>query len=97
MSDFREHLKKCLKDPEFAKEWEQTKANMERPLRECPFCGGKAVMRERFVHGTPNKKHYRLECVECHASFLNWNKNTSKAITAWNNRAEKKEEHREAD
>ena len=39
MSDFREHLKKCLKDPEFAKELEQTKANMERPLRECPFCG----------------------------------------------------------
>ena len=45
-------------------------------------------MRERFIHGSANTKHYRLECKDCHASFLNWNKNTSKAIATWNRRAQ---------
>lgn len=58
-------------------------------IEKCPFCGGEAIMRERFIHGSANTKHYRLECKDCHASFLNWNKNTSKAIAAWNSRTGK--------
>ena len=57
-------------------------------IKNCPFCNGTAIMRERFINGVANVKHYRLECVDCHASFLNWNKNTSKAIAAWNRRTD---------
>ena len=61
-------------------------------IMNCPFCNGRAIMRERFINGVANVKHYRLECVDCHASFLNWNKNTSKAIAAWNRRAQPENE-----
>ena len=61
-------------------------------IMNCPFCNGRAIMRERFINGVANVKHYRLECVDCHASFLNWNKNTSKAAAAWNRRAQPENE-----
>lgn len=63
----------------------------EQELLPCPFCGGRAILRERFVHGVANKKHYRFECVECHAVYKNWFKNINRAVAAWNRRVQPKE------
>jgi transcriptional regulator NrdR family protein len=42
-------------------------------LKKCPFCGGEAILRERYINGTANIKHYRRECRHCKATFANAN------------------------
>ncbi len=31
---------------------------MSNTLLPCPFCGGEALMRERYINGIANTKHY---------------------------------------
>ena len=57
-------------------------------LKPCPFCGGEAVIREWYIRGTANRKHYRVECKNCGARCTAWEYNRiNKAIAAWNRRA----------
>ena len=60
---------------------------MSKKLLPCPFCGGEALMRERYVAGVANTKHYRRECHHCKATFANWYRSMKKADEAWNRRA----------
>lgn len=57
-------------------------------LLPCPFCGGEALMRERYINGIANKKHYRRECRLCKATFAHWYRSMKKADEAWNRRAD---------
>jgi len=56
-------------------------------LLPCPFCGGESLLRERYVNGIANTKHYRRECCRCKATFANWYRSIKKANEAWNRRA----------
>jgi len=44
-------------------------------------------MRERYINGIANTKHYRRECHHCKATFANWFRSVKKADAAWNRRA----------
>ena len=55
-------------------------------LRSCPFCGGEALLRERYIQGIANRKHYRRECRHCKATFADWYRSIKKADEAWNRR-----------
>lgn len=57
-------------------------------LRSCPFCGGEALLRERYIPGVANRKHYRRECRHCKATFVDWYRSIKKADEAWNRRAQ---------
>ena len=57
-------------------------------LKKCPFCGGEAIMRERYINGIANTKHYQRECRRCKATFANWYRSMKKADEAWNRRAQ---------
>ena len=57
-------------------------------LKPCPFCGGEAMMRERYIEGIANRKHYRRECRHCKATFADWYRSIKKADEAWNRRAQ---------
>ena len=61
-------------------------------LRECPFCGGEALLRERYINGVANTKHYRRECRHCKATFSHWFRSVKKADEAWNRRAQPENE-----
>jgi Lar family restriction alleviation protein len=56
-------------------------------LKPCPFCGGEALMRERYINGIANTKHYRRECRHCKATFAHWFRSIKRANEAWNRRA----------
>ena len=52
------------------------------PLKPCPFCGGRAEVKERNVFGGI---HYRAECLDCFAKT--YHENTEKdAVEEWNRR-----------
>lgn len=55
-------------------------------LLPCPFCGGEALMRERYIAGVANTKNYRRECRHCKATFANWYRSMKKADEAWSRR-----------
>ena len=57
-------------------------------LKPCPFCGGEALLRERYIQGIANRKHYRRECRHCKATFADWYRSMKKADEAWNRRAQ---------
>ena len=57
-------------------------------LRPCPFCGGEALLRERYIEGIANRKHYRRECRHCKATFADWYRSIKKANEAWNRRVD---------
>ena len=57
-------------------------------IKICPFCGGEALLRERYISGIANTKHYRRECRHCKATFANWYRSIKKADEAWNRRAD---------
>ena len=57
-------------------------------LKPCPFCGGEALLRERYVAGIANRKHYRRECRHCKATFADWYRSIKKADEAWNRRTD---------
>lgn len=57
-------------------------------LKPCPFCGGKAVVSERYIPGIANRKHYWVECIEKTRCCEQHNEYRTKvkAIEAWNRR-----------
>ena len=57
-------------------------------LNPCPFCGGESLLRERYINGAANTKHYIRECRHCKATFANWYRSIKKANEAWNRRAQ---------
>ena len=57
-------------------------------IEKCPFCGGESLLRERYVNGTANTKHYIRECHHCKATFAHWFRSIKKANEAWNRRAD---------
>ena len=57
-------------------------------LKPCPFCGGEALLRERYIQGIANRKHYRRECRHCKATFADWYRSIKKADEAWNLRVQ---------
>ena len=57
-------------------------------LKPCPFCGGESLLRERYINGAANTKHYIRECRHCKATFANWYRSIKKANEAWNRRAQ---------
>ena len=54
----------------------------------CPFCGGESLLRDRYINGAANTKHYIRECRHCKATFANWYRSIKKANEAWNRRAQ---------
>ena len=56
-------------------------------LKACPFCGGRAIMQDRYIQAICNRKHYWVVCSVCE-SRIHDRKNMTRAITAWNTRAE---------
>ena len=56
-------------------------------LKPCPFCGGESLLRDRYINGVANTKHYIRECRHCKATFANWYRSIKKANEAWNRRA----------
>ena len=57
-------------------------------LLPCPFCGGESLLRDRYINGVANTKHYIRECRHCKATFANWYRSIKKANEAWNRRAD---------
>ena len=45
-------------------------------------------MRERYINGIANRKHYRRECRHCKATFTHWYRSMKKADEAWNRRVD---------
>ena len=61
---------------------------MAESLLPCPFCGGKSLLRDRYINGAANTKHYIRECRHCKATFAHWFRSIKKANEAWNRRAD---------
>lgn len=60
-------------------------AKMAEQLRECPFCGGNAEIKERYLIGVANKKNYWVVCGKCQAQ-INQRNSIKRATEAWNRR-----------
>ena len=60
-----------------------------QPLRECPFCGGEARIKSRYIGygslGLGAHDWYSVECKECRASSDEY-RSEAEAIEAWNRR-----------
>lgn len=56
-------------------------------LMPCPFCGGKGILKYRFVQGA-NNKAYWIVCGKCQAK-LNERRSAKRAVEAWNTRVAK--------
>ena len=56
-------------------------------IEKCPFCGGESLLRDRYINGVANTKHYIRECHHCKATFAHWFRSIKKANEAWNRRA----------
>lgn len=61
---------------------------MSNTLLPCPFCGGESLLRDRYINGVANTKHYIRECRHCKATFAHWFRSIKKANEAWNRRAD---------
>ena len=55
-------------------------------LKPCPFCGGESLLRDRYINGVANTKHYIRECHHCKATFAHWFRSIKRANEAWNRR-----------
>lgn len=61
---------------------------MSNTLLPCPFCGGESLLRDRYINGVANTKHYIRECRHCKATFAHWFRSIKKANEAWNRRVD---------
>lgn len=53
-------------------------------INNCPVCKKSAALKERYIHGSANKKAYWVSCELC--NFRTQDRNRSqKAIVEWNN------------
>ena len=55
-------------------------------LKPCPFCGGESLLRDLYIKGVANTKHYIRECHHCKATFAHWFRSIKRANEAWNRR-----------
>jgi Lar family restriction alleviation protein len=85
----RQVCKECMSATDMSNVSDRTiiHIRMSETLLPCPFCGGEALMRERYINGIANRKHYRRECRHCKATFAHWFRSIKKANEAWNRRA----------
>ena len=86
----RQVCKECMSATDMSNVSDRTiiHIRMSETLLPCPFCGGEALMRERYINGIANRKHYRRECRHCKATFAHWYRSMKKADEAWNRRAD---------
>ena len=59
------------------------------PLKNCPFCGGKAFIceeKELAYEGQKEQQTYLVYCTNCRATLLKWWTTEEEAIKAWNRR-----------
>lgn len=69
----------------------------EIKLKPCPFCGGEAEIREWYIKGIANRKHFRSYCKKCGCECRNNQgyKHISKAVEKWNERADQSQQEGE--
>ena len=64
-------------------------------LKPCPFCGGEAAMKTRYIGygsiGLGEHDEYRVVCKECRSSSDEY-RSIAEAAAAWNRRAEPENE-----
>ena len=60
---------------------------MTDKLKPCPFCGGKAFVKEHKFHGCSNT--YGVKCSECHTQTLQFFDTEEIAVKRWNTRTPK--------
>lgn len=62
-------------------------------LRECPFCGGKAVVDKHSFYNDKTKgftdRSFGVKCYECFAQSYQFYQTEENAINAWNRRVDK--------
>jgi Lar family restriction alleviation protein len=58
---------------------------MTPELKPCPFCGGKSILKNRWLNGCVNRKNYWVVCGKCQARIQDRN-SVKRAIDAWNTR-----------
>ena len=72
---------------------------MSKKLMPCPFCGGTANVKTRYIGygsiGLGEHDEYRVACQECHASSDEY-RHEAEAIAAWNRRAQPESDKRPA-
>ena len=58
-------------------------------LKTCPFCGGKAILKDNGNDFSADGKAYYIVCTKCHAYFGNskTHKSSAQTVSAWNRRA----------
>jgi Lar family restriction alleviation protein len=54
-------------------------------LKPCPFCGSKAILKDRFLQGVANRKSYWIMCSKCQSRIQDRNSEI-KAVSFWNRR-----------
>ena len=53
---------------------------MSNTLLPCPFCGEESLLRDRYINGVANTKHYIRECRHCKATFAHWFRSVKKQM-----------------
>lgn len=61
-----------------------------KPLKPCPFCGGKAEM--LVSEYDDSRKEYLVACAECDGMVERWRETEEEAVEQWNRRASDKED-----
>lgn len=55
-------------------------------LKPCPFCGDKAILRNRAASFYTNDRYYAAKCISCGA-MVGESDNKKEVVEAWNRRA----------
>lgn len=61
-----------------------------KPLKPCPFCGGKAEM--LINEYNDSKKEYLVACTECDGMVERWRETEEEAVEQWNRRISDEED-----
>lgn len=61
-----------------------------KPLKPCPFCGGKAEM--LISEYEDSRKEYLVACTECDGMVECWRETEEEAVEQWNRRVNNKED-----
>lgn len=54
-------------------------------LLPCPFCNGNAILKDKYIQGVANRKHYWIVCGKCQARIQD-RRSIKRATDAWNTR-----------
>ena len=58
---------------------------MREKLKPCPFCGDKAILRNRAASFYTDDRYYVAKCISCGA-MIGESSNEQEVIKAWNRR-----------